>query len=85
MRGKNVALATVFRKVLDRTPFHPSMTDHQKITCVLEVPAVMSAWNVREEDRAFMFGLADMANDSEHFIDMLRRIRRDCAGHVHSF
>lgn len=84
-RKGNVSLACVFQKVISRTPFHPEMTDNQKIKCVLDVPTVMKAWNVSEEDRAFMYALADMAFDVPHFLDMLRRIRRDCAGRPHSF
>ena len=70
---------------MDRTPFHPSMSDHQKITQVLDVQVVMNAWRVKEEDRAFLWGLADMANDAPHFLNMLHRIRRDCNDVDHSF
>lgn len=61
------------------------MTDYQKISQVLDVPMVMHAWRVKAEDRAFLWGLAEVANDADHFFDMIRRIRKECSETEHSF
>jgi hypothetical protein len=62
------------RRVIERAPFPDCMTDIDKIQDVLACDVVMTELGVPLEDRAFMLVLSDMANDTRHFVDMLKRL-----------